>query len=388
MEEERMMILRMLSEGKITAVEAAELLRALGQEKKVTGSSTASKVTQEGFLGDLAEEIRKGLESGLSGLKELKGLKGLKGIHVGIAQGLKEGLREGLPWSHKHWSHWSDWGNSFGFLFEGGKRYTFTETIEGQLEADGPVQLDLKVINGRLTVRTWEGPGFKIFLQKEVAGKSEEAAQEKAKELCHVETGPHSISLRQESKTAEWTNHTLSAEVSLPAHLTYQGLAESVNGSVEVEGAAIEVLTARTVNGRVRISKLQGGEVLLKTVNGSLRYQGQVSVVKAHTINGSLKVADHGGRAASYELGTTNGSIAVRLSSDSDTGYKVQARSSAGGIRVKTPQLVETTKITDFITRHLEAESPDFAKRTYQVTILARTTSGGIKFLPFEEEEE
>lgn len=385
-----MLVLRMLAEGKITATEAAELLRVLGgqsaESKTENGENSPppnyGREERRNLLGNLAEKIGQEIKAHLETVTDQEGPKEFKGFSVSFPP--KDKWPGGFPWV---WGGLSGLANVFSFAFEGGPRYTFTETREGELDPGETVELDLKLVNGSLIVHNWEGTGFKLILEKKVSAPTEEAAREKASEIGHLVTGPRFISLRHDEKGAV-RNSVLSAELYLPAGSIYRGVAQSVNGKVQVEGLNVATLTASTVNGSVVVRHLRGQEIFLKTVNGSLRYWGQVTSVRAHTVNGSIRVHDQGGGQASYDLSTTSGGIRFHLADDPETGYQVQASSAAGGIRLKAPRLVEKAKSTEFAQRKVVAETSGFAECKYQVTVNAKTSAGGIRFLPAEVTED
>jgi len=385
-----MLVLRMLADGKITATEAAELLRVLGGQRaestaEAGGNSPPPHFGREerrNLLGNLAEKIGQEIKAHLETVMEQEVPKEFKGFSVSFPP--KGKGPAGFPWV---WGGLNGLANVFSFAFAGGPRYTFTETHEGELDPGETVELDLKLVNGSLTVHNWEGTRFKLILEKKVSAPTEEAAREKAGEIGNVVVGPRFISLRHDEK-GTIRNSALSAELYLPAGSIYRGVAQSVNGKVQVEGLNVATLTAATVNGRVVVRQLRGQEVFLKTVNGSLRYWGQVTTVRAHTVNGSIRVHDQGGGQASYDLSTTNGGIRFHLADDPETGYRIQASSAAGSIRLKAPQLVEKAKSADIVKRQVVAETSGFAERKYQVSVNARTSAGGIRFLPAEVPED
>ena len=96
--------------------------------------------------------------------------------------------------------------------------------------------------------------------------------------------------------------------ITLPAGVKVD--ASSVNGEVEVDGVASEVI-ANTVNGGV-IARSAGGPVRAKTVNGQVTVRSGVvdgSNLDYSTVNGSITIELPATTNASLDMRTTNGSV-------------------------------------------------------------------------------
>ena len=110
-----------------------------------------------------------------------------------------------------------------------------------------------------------------------------------------------------------WGNHnnndtSVEFTITLPAGVKVD--ASSVNGEVEVDGVASEVI-ANTVNGGVS-ARSTGGPVRAKTVNGQVNVRAGVvdgSNLDYSTVNGSITIELPAATNASLDMRTTNGSV-------------------------------------------------------------------------------
>ena len=96
--------------------------------------------------------------------------------------------------------------------------------------------------------------------------------------------------------------------ITLPAGVKVD--ASSVNGEVEVDGVAAEVI-ANTVNGGV-IARSAGGPVRAKTVNGQVTVRSGVvdgNNLDYSTVNGSITIELPAATNASLDMRTPNGSV-------------------------------------------------------------------------------
>ncbi|MHB0884452.1 MAG: DUF4097 family beta strand repeat-containing protein [Bacillota bacterium] len=94
MDDERRFIEELRKSGRITEEEAAELLKALGEEDEQRATAAPGRTEDDGDwdLGsEISEAVREGIDEGMRGLKQ-----GLEGMRYGLREGLGTGLREAM----------------------------------------------------------------------------------------------------------------------------------------------------------------------------------------------------------------------------------------------------------------------------------------------------
>ncbi len=365
MKEERKMILEMLAEKKITAEEAAELLRALGaadvpprsaehQGPQVSGSASAPSHEErdEGSTIRFRPEPASG--SGRSILEDF-----LSRLDI-------------------------DWSN-LPFAF-GGEGYRFEEEHHCEFAATGTVRLDLSGRNGRVEVFGWDQPGWRVILRKKIRAQNEERARERAAEIVRFESGP--AHLRCEEQPMGWGNSGVSVEVHVPKSLTYEVIAHSSNGRVLVEGLQCVTVNGKTANGKVGVKGVAAREISLSTANGGITFEGSAERLECDTSNGTITCCPQAEKSMECTLHTSNGSIRVRTPEGPNTGYRIDAHTSHGAIDLDLAGFEVQMQDRQFGRRSVRGQSSGYDTRPVKVAINARTTNGSIRFLPGMAAEE
>ncbi len=364
MKEERRMILEMLAEKKITAEEAAELLRALGgtdagtgdSQRRHAGEATGAPLDDE--QGDEGATIRfRPRPSSGSGRSILEDFLGNLDI---------------------------DWSN-LPFAF-GGEGYRFDEEHKGEFSTTGPVKLDLSGRNGRVEIFGWDQPGWRVILRKKIRAQSEERARERAAEIVRFESGP--AHLRCEEQPMGWGNSGVSVEVHVPKSLTYEVVAHSSNGRVVVEGLNCLTINGKTANGKVAVRAVTARGVDLSTANGGITFEGSADRVECDTSNGTITCCPQPKADMGCRLHTSNGSIRVRTPEGPGTGYRIDAHTSHGVIDVSLHGFEIQEQEKQFGRRTLRGQSAGYDAQPVKVSISARTTNGSIRFVPGLRDEE
>ena len=150
MNEEQRLILKMLEEGKITAAEAEALLNALkepedtAEEERHTDLWT--KIEKQGE--EFAEKVEQAAERFVRSLETKTELR----------------LSDRLAKLSKMITR---------FPFVGQEdTYEFTEDYHGTFAENGDILCKLSTGSGRVTVRGWNEPGFRLRVTQRIRGKS------------------------------------------------------------------------------------------------------------------------------------------------------------------------------------------------------------------------
>jgi hypothetical protein len=348
------MILEMLADKKITAEEAAELLRALGAD---------------------ASDAAPGAVGERHGARSREGHGGPEPIHErwGPRPAFDAGGRSILEDFLSKLD--IDWGN-LGFAF-GGDTYRFEEEARGEFAAGAPVSLELVARNGRVEVYGWEGPGWRVIMRKRVRAADEAKAKQRAAEIARFEAGPSRLFF--EEQATGWGSSGVSVEIHLPRQLTYDVRARSSNGRVVVEGLLCQDLVGRTANGKVSIREVRTRSAELSTANGGLTFEGTAAQLECHTANGQINLCPVPLEDMRCRLHTSNGSIRVRAPEAADTGYRVEAHTGHGGLEVALAGFEVSFEEKQFGRRRLRGQSSGYEGKRVKVDLTARTSNGSIR---------
>jgi SHOCT-like domain/Toastrack DUF4097 len=328
MSEERMRILEMVREGKITADEAVRLLEALkGGGGASASSSAAGGESRRGGgepfrgMGEMFRDIfgEKGVfgDWGEWARPWEGGWRGHGGWHGGWLKGQeRRRQREAEGWQIGAFSE----GDRGSFDFPEGARLRI-ESEGGAIEAkalDGPARLDL------------EGDDFFNFATY-VARKGDEVIVA-AYRTDHRARMPRLV-------------------VSVPRNVGRLSV-ETVGGGVEATGFSCAT-SLKTAGGGVRVRSHGQGRLELRTAGGgidvegspetfdartaggSVRFKGQTNSLDAKTAGGSITIDGVRLTSGAHHAKTAGGSVNVRLTPDSSVA--IEAATGAGNINVDLP---------------------------------------------------
>lgn len=320
LEEERLLILQMVAENKITAAEAAELLRALeGMPAPPAAPAVGLGDWLENMLGKIANLVSFGA-----------------GIDV-------------------------------------------HEEYQGPLTGD-QVQVDLHVPNGRLCVYAWDRPEYKAVITKKVRASSEEEARRIGLELAPFVVNAQGV--RFVARDQIFDLHQATLDLYLPRPLVYGLSARTGNGRVEVEGLTGTAGSLRTGNGRVRVEGGAWGRLDVHTGNGSVKVRTDAADLGAHSGNGSLELALLGARTGRVTGNTGNGSITVDTSAIPAAALSVDLHTGVGGLHDRSGREWENYRMQDeFASKKLIAQTRGYAGAAAQVHVKARTGVGSVTLL-------
>lgn len=400
MDEERLLILKMIAEGKITAEEGAALLDALkdeshsastnepgGEQQKASGteqgpgggrfekfsdSDLARRLEEE--AGKFAENVQKAAEK-FSRLLEERIEKEIKPALSNVPSFLSN-----LPFV----------GNLFGPVV------TVEEEHSGDLPGD-EVDVYYSGRNGHLEVVVWDEPGYRLESQKIIKGAVSEVTRRQDALVVNVEPGRLEVHVRAGVLNGVNSKLYLPRDKRYRLHLrTSNGwmriqevsgdLLEALtsNGRLEIKRAACERIVARTSNGAIECTQVSGLQFEAETSNGRIAAKTTAAEVKCRTSNGSIQVYPGEGQGVClegegrYELSTSNGSITVGIPKDLVPVTSIDARTSFGTIRIEPAGLavkVQEERVND---RYVVAEGSEYEVASRRLRILAQTSNSGV----------
>ncbi len=337
-QEERLLILQMVADGKITASEAAELLRALeGRPEGEPDRGSAPQPQPERRRSPSAT-----LGSGLSGLIE-EVMERVTGVLTDFK----------------------------------GQRYEFPSEITGVFTADR-VPIRLATGNGHVELRGWDEPGYKAQILVKVRGASEADARRRAEEAYRVTATETEFALETE-RQIDGLDLAVHVTLFLPRDHAYHLEARTGNGHIRLEGITLTEGTAKTGNGRITILDVTADRLYLKSGNGSVDVEGDVADLEVSAGNGSLRVVPLGRRSERIQLKTGNGSAEIDTGRLSRTvGLFIDAHTGMGGLSVNRSDLVYELDERKLGYKHVIAHTEGYDRAEQKVDIRVRTGMGSI----------
>lgn len=382
MKEEKMMILSMLQEGKITPEEAVKLIEAL-EDLETPHSSKETSFHQENkddkdktnkilnkTLDEIGSDISSALTSVFNGLKDI-------GTSIGINNN--------------------------------------TSTINLDLEKDitdiqNPI-IDLKAVNGSITLA--QSTEDKLLIKVTVQYKN--GLLDNDKEFYKFFTEGNRVVF------APIYNNDVSIrlEVSLPKRDYTEIIINSTNGKINIEDLQSNTLKCGTTNGSIVISDITGKDINLSTKNGKIECKNTKSddmnlvttnssinlsdvvakKIEAQTANSKIIIKDvqsdkikcktsnstidafniDFNRAKEIQLFTSNGSINSELKGLKKDVY-LDLETSMGNINLEIPNLVfQTNKQINLGIKKIIAHSINYKQNEDHLRFIASTSNGSIK---------
>lgn len=411
MRDEKLMILTMLEEGKITSQEAIKLLEALEETDYFIDYGTNEDEEKSINLEQAKENLIEALEKNIEDRKE-------KIENIGIDIGNKL-------------------ANAFNNLLGTGNLFNLSgnyKVINTQLEKDishlDEASLVVKSINGKIDVKSWGEDKLLIKITYRYKNNSftqdnsfyelyEEdnriifkplytnnvmmdlslyLPQKHYKEIS-LTTSNGRIQL-EDLKLNLLTCNTSNASISLEDIVgenvdisTKNGKinlrdisspilkAVSTNASIKLEDIESRDLMVATKNGRITLSHIAGEGITVKSSNGSIEADNlKGKVINLDTSNGKIICRDlDDGRIRELNLSTSNSTIDVEMNHLSKMGY-YQLETSLGNINLDIPGLVyKENKQIDLGMKKIIAHSINFNEDEEHFILNASTSNGSIK---------
>lgn len=389
MEEERLMILKMVEEGKITSEEAAALLEALDAHSewvvvtpgdglgKAEESERANRSEEgdsaeraESFAGQCSRNDEDGFDEIGRRAEHFSERVSKAAEELGERLGkLGEELGERVP----------------NFVFSGledifflAPTHRFEEQMDGRFE-DGPVEILLRGANGNVSVSGWDSDGYRLELVETVRGRHEEEARRRIGEALTIERGARRLQLEA---GAEY-GLNVRVKLWLPRGIRYRMTVKSANGNIALANLEVDAGRLSTANGRIQIDSVSGDSLEVVSTNG--RIEGALSVgdVSAKTTNGRIALTLRGRPGRRCYAKTTNGRI--DLSVPRDWPCVLDGANNFGSLQVEMGGLTYHENLSSVGHRKVRASRPGTGNPT---ELLLRSTNGSIRVGDLEMEGE
>lgn len=356
-QDERLMILQMVADKKITAAEAAELLKALDGKEAAAGQPQAQP--GPAFPGAVPPAPR----ATVPPVPPVPPSPPSGSLGSGLSAFIEEIVDRVT--------------SAFSDITLTGIRYEFPTEISGLFTAD-QVPLRLFTGNGHLELKAWDQPGYKANILVKARGANEAEARARAADAYHLRATETGFEL-ETNRRYDWTDLAVNVTLYLPKDRLYRLETRSGNGHIRVEGVALVDGSANSGNGRLTFLGVSAGRLYAKSGNGSIEVDGDVADLEAHTGNGSIKVIPLGRNSESMQLRTGNGSITVDTGRVSrETGLYVDLHTGMGSVAISRPDLVYERDDRQVGHKHLIAKSQGYETAERRVVVRAKTGLGSI----------
>lgn len=396
--EERMMILKMLQDGKISSDEAAKLLEALDGGKRQTAGEY-STYKQQKSQANYYDEVARFRERINDWRKEFTKNHNQKDFDRMVDDFSAKAEKIGKNVATATSGIVDKVIDFVGSVVDTGSFNIFGSynVVEKSFEAAAREDMDLELegVNGQIVIKKHQED--KIVIKSKIRSPQNNSDQV----LAFSDTGS-AVSL----KLAMTDSFSLSVshEVYIPAVRFNKIRLETKNGKIFVEDALSQEFESITKNATIDLMGVNSGKISVDTKNAkvclnyvigrdiSINTKNSIIDIKnlkaeklgAYTANGRIVVENvqnyDGASELQMDLRTKNGEIKTNMNDMDNRSYRIKARTSNGGVNLLVPGLLyQNTPRQDGFGKLVEAESSNYNNAPQRVNINAETYNGYIE---------
>ena len=290
MRQDRLEVLKMLAEGKITAEEAEMLLRALDEaaapDEKADTEDEQPKQEKD-FLHEMTEafqEVGREIEVEVSNAINSVQLPNVKKVVDDVIDQVKSSVDGAVAGAADSDSDITDTAE------EGGEKRKVKQQLD-VFKGTGITKIDAQAANGRITLQGSDRDEVSVRAWKDVRGRRGAAAEFAEKVEIYAEQIGDELRIFAEHPTPPW------------------GVSLAVRYAIETP-REVDV-NLRTVNSKIEVNGTRGS-IDTSTVNGRIALEGDTGPIRARAANGTIK-AEINTLTEDAEFSTTNGTIGVEV---------------------------------------------------------------------------
>jgi DUF4097 and DUF4098 domain-containing protein YvlB len=315
--EERMKILGLLQEGKITAEQAELLLRAVSEN----ASSKDTSRSKSGQWEKTATEL-KSLKTQMTSL---------------MSQTISE-VKRSIETQIDVWP--------FGEFVSSTVEHSFTPGI---------TELNLVTTQGKVHVESWDGPTIRAYIRAEVRPMEGGTAKQVLEDALEIRETDNRASLQILRPEGRRVIGPTSIDLFIPNLSNLALSVESKNGSIHADKIEISSLDAKTHNGSVIVTHSKLFTLEVETHNGHIEIRDSVGLdtqrVNASSKNGTVTLTGiHPGLSCIGKARTTLGHIDVDERAFECTYEDARLRNRAS-FRLVVPEATRETRM-ELETKH------------------------------------
>ena len=397
--EEKILILKMLEEGKITSEEAAKLLEAVEGSDKTTQSENTNYGTRQQKKVNFSDEVSKVKEKLNDWKRDFKNNYNQKDFDRMIEEFSTKAEKVGrtlatttLGIADKVVDFVSSFVDTNSFNVFG--RYKAVEkTFETGDIAEG-LNLEVQGVNGNILVK-------KHSDNKVIVKSTIRSPHDNAEELLVFSDADGSISL----KSTKDENISISHEIFLPTVKFNTINLKTKNGKIYVEDSIAEIFEAQTANSNVELMGVNSDKINVTTRNARIQFgyiigkNIDINAVNSlidikHIKTQSIKAVSKNGRIfienvhnykgcsdINMDLKTSHAGIKVNMNDMEKRGYKIKAQTTNADINLLIPEITYKNISKQLANSFVEAESSGYEGYEHKVNIVADTQNGDIEIV-------
>jgi DUF4097 and DUF4098 domain-containing protein YvlB len=409
MSDERIRILNLVRDGKITPQEALALMEALAGEKNMItelveqadGSEPRAESQDNAGDQNSAQQatwevnLQKSISNALRHVEKASG-KVLEKAPLFTEQVVEQLAEQAGKLGEKLTElGWRQSATGMSVMGAIGNRIDVVETYSGVFTAS-EAHITISNHNGGIKLKAWDESGYKVIITKRVIAADQVEAERLSQGIVRVEASDDALTIQAGTDM----RITVLLDIFLPQGKLYHLSTETTNGGIVVDHLRCTTCKADTTNGAVTMAHINADKVDLNTTNGAvvgdqikatqtdvettngqIRWTGAAQVTNLETTNGAVRVycleppnADEPSR---YHLETTNGSVEVHLL-EATAQAEVHFDAVAAFGRIQVPADSRIVQRSEAVgAQRLTAELPGSTKQ--RLDIVVKTSHGAVQ---------
>lgn len=396
--EERLLILKMLEEKKISSEEAAKLLSALEEAPKQENTENFNyKKNSKNNFADEAAKVRDRVNQWKKDFKSNYNQADFDNMIDDFANKAEKLGKNVASTTFGIVDKVIDYVGSFvdtnSFNIFGN-----LQTVQKNFEIipEGDATLEIAGVNGTVVLKKHLDPKVVIISRIKSSAPNGEG-------VVTFSNDPQNVSVKVNNPAI---NISVSHEVFVPDSKFKAIKIDNSNGKIYIEDTFSEEITAttknahielmgvnsdrisvNTKNGRVQLNYIIGNKIDINTTNAVIDVKHiKVQDVSAVTNNGRIAIENAQNLAGDIDMNmnlkTSNGGIKVNMNDMDNRVYKIKAHASNGAINLLIPEILYHNVNRQGVTgSFVEAESKDFETSAGKVTITCETVNGQIEIV-------
>lgn len=396
--EEKILILKMLEEGKINSEEAARLIEAIEPVNRSTQSENTSSNSKQKKV-NFTDEVSKVKDKLNEWKKDFKNNYNEKDFDRAIDEFSAKAEKVGrtvatttIGIADKVVDFVSSFvdTNSFNIF---GKYKAVEKSFEAADVAEG-MSLDVAGVNGNILVK-------KHMDNKVIIKSTIRSPHENADELLVFSQDESNISL----KSTKEENISISHEIFLPAIKFKTISLKTKNGKVYVEDSLAEMFEAQTSNSNIELMGVSSDKINVTTRNARIQFGYVIGKdIDINTVNSfidikhiktqNLNVVSKNGKILvenvqnfqgcsdiNMNLKTNQAGIKVNMNDMEKRAFRIKAQTTNADINLLIPEITYKNISKQLANSFVEAESSGYDGIEQKVNIVAETQNGDIEIV-------
>ena len=399
--EERMMILKMLQEGRINSDEAAKLLEALEAKQAPQNAGFKGFNIPKPPPHNYYDEVTRVRERINDWRKDLSKNYNQNDFDKMVDEFSAKAEKFGKNVTTAAFGVADKVVDFVGSIVDTGAFNVFGNcvTVEKDFEAVAAegMNLQLQATNGQIVIKKHQEDRILIKAKIRTPQANAESAivfsndnQTVAVKLAKPDTYNLSVAYEVLVPVVKFNQialETKNSKIYVEDTLSEEFVSVTRNAAIDLTGVNSGKIAVETKNAKVAVNYMIGKDISIGTTNSVIDIKNLMAEkLNAGNTCGKILLDNIQGygdtSAVELNLKTRNADIKVNMNDTEDKGYKVKAQTSNGGINLLIPSLLyRSAPRYEGMNRQAEAETDNYASAAQKVNINAETTNGYIEVI-------